>query len=424
MNRPPRVALFTDCFHEVNGAAHSCRQLAQYAAKHHLPFLSVHSGPRTELFQQGSVLKLELQRGCTTFPVDTDFGCDLLLWRYAARVEKVLREFQPDLVHVISPGDFSGLGAYLAHRLGIPIIGSYHTQLHQYAATRMRRSIAFLPSWLLGPIVGLVQQATLQGVTFFYRIPRMLLAPTPEICLWLGQATGRPCRLMGRGVDTARFSPAWRNANDGIFRIGYVGRLTTEKNVRFLAQIEQALLVRGMTDYRFMIVGEGGERTWLAEHLRQAEFPGVLRGEALSRAYANLNLFVFPSHTDAFGNVVQEALASGVPAVVMAEGGPKFVVKDGVTGFVAATEEEFVSRVIELIEHPQVRQRMAVAAVAATANRRWEDVISEVYSHYRELCEFVTVQAPGEAPAGYLSGFSKQRAEALRYAASAAKQEP
>ncbi len=67
--------------------------------------------------------------------------------------------------------------------------------------------------------------------------------------------------------------------------------------------------------YRFVIVGEGSERAWLAEHMQQAELPGVLRGNALSRAYANLDLFVFPSHTDAFGNVVQEALASGVPAV-------------------------------------------------------------------------------------------------------------
>ncbi len=63
VNHPPRVALFTDCFHEVNGAAHSCRQLVQYAASHNLPFLSVHSGPRTELIQQGSVIKLELKRG-------------------------------------------------------------------------------------------------------------------------------------------------------------------------------------------------------------------------------------------------------------------------------------------------------------------------------------------------------------------------
>jgi glycosyltransferase involved in cell wall biosynthesis len=424
MINPPRVALFTECFHEVNGAAHSCRQLVQYAANHDLPFLSVHSGPRTELFQRGSVLTLELQRGRTSFRVDTDFGCDPLLWRYTKKVAKILREFQPDIIHVISPGDFSGLGAYLGHRLGIPIVGSYHTQLHQYAGTRTRRLLAFLPAMLREPIANLAQRAAFRAMTLFYRIPRVLLAPTPEICSWLGKATGRPCRLMGRGIDTAMFSPAWRNANDGVVRIGYVGRLTTEKNVRFLFQIEQALIDRGKTNYRLEVVGDGSERAWLAEHLQQAHLPGVLRGEALSRAYANIDLFVFPSHTDAFGNVVQEALASGVPAVVTTGGGPKFVIDAGVTGFAAATEREFIARVIELAEDPELRQRMAAAARAATANKTWEDVMANVYGIYREVCESAAMEVGGRARAGRLSAFPKPKIKSLGYATSAAKQEP
>ena len=423
MNNPPRVALFTDCFHEVNGAAHSCRRLVQYAASHDLPFLSVHSGPRTEIIRQGSVSMLELHRGRTSFPVDADFGCDLLLWRYAKVVKRVLKEFRPDLIHVISPGDFSGLGAYLAHRLGIPLIASYHTELHEYAATRMRRAIAFLPSIVREPIVNFVRKSSLQGITLFYRIPRLLLAPTPEICHWLGQSTGRPCRLMGRGVDTAKFNPAWRGASDGVFRLGYVGRLTVEKNVRFLARIEQGLIARGKTNYRFVIVGEGSERAWLAEHLQKAELTGVLRGDALSRAYANLDLFVFPSHTDAFGNAVQEALASGVPAVVTADGGPKFAVNDGVTGFVAASDDEFIARVIELTESPQLRQRMATAARAATANRTWGDVMSKVYGYYRELRDSAAVEATSHARRGHLSGLPHQETKPLRYAIPAAKQE-
>ena len=194
----------------MNGAAHTCRHLVQYATARELPFLSVHSGPRTELFQQGSVTKLELKRGVATFPVENDFGCDLLLWRYGNKVAKVLREFKPDIVHVISPGDFSGLGAYLGHSLRVPIIASYHTELHQYAATRMLRAIALLPSLLREPIVNFTRDASLLGVTLFYKIPRMLLAPTLEICQWLGKSTGGPCRLMGRGVDTERFSPSWQ----------------------------------------------------------------------------------------------------------------------------------------------------------------------------------------------------------------------
>ncbi len=421
MNHPPRVALFTDCFHEVNGAAHSCRQLVQYAARHDFPFLSVHSGPQTQVIEQGSVIKFELQRGPATFPVDTDFGCDPLLWRYAKKVEEVLAEFQPDLVHVISPGDFSGLGVYLGRRLGVPIIGSYHTQLHQYAGTRMHRSIDFLPSLLHAPLVDFVQNATLRGVTLFYKIPRMLLAPTPEICAWLGQSTGRPCRPMGRGVDTEKFNPAWRGASDGVFRVGYVGRLTIEKNVRFLARIEQGLLARGVTNYRFVIVGEGSERAWLQEHLQRAELPGVLRGDALSRAYAGLDLFVFPSHTDAFGNVVQEALASGVPAVVTTDGGPKFVIDHGITGFAATTDEEFIAWVLTLMQDPHLRQRMARAARASTAHRTWDEVMSNLYGHYQELCESAALELAGSARGGRVSRFPGQKIK-LEYGDPVAKQ--
>jgi phosphatidylinositol alpha 1,6-mannosyltransferase len=88
----------------------------------------------------------------------------------------------------------------------------------------------------------------------------------------------------------------------------------------------------GVTNFRFLIVGHGGDEAWLRERLPRAEFTGVLKGEPLAEAYANMDLFVFPSHTDTFGNVVLEALASGVPAIVTPDGGPPTIVRDGVTG--------------------------------------------------------------------------------------------
>ena len=90
----------------------------------------------------------------------------------------------------------------------------------------------------------------------------------------------------------------------------------------------------GVGGVRFLIVGHGSEEAALRRELHEAEFAGVLRGEALAQAYANMDVLVFPSHTDTFGNVVLEALASGVPAVVTPDGGPKFIVRDGETGFV------------------------------------------------------------------------------------------
>jgi len=89
----------------------------------------------------------------------------------------------------------------------------------------------------------------------------------------------------------------------------------------------------GVTGYRFLVVGEGADRVWLRASLRNAELPGVLCGEELARAYASMDVFVFPSTTDTFGNVVLEAMASGVPPVVTDRGGPQFLVDQGTTGF-------------------------------------------------------------------------------------------
>ena len=112
--------------------------------------------------------------------------------------------------------------------------------------------------------------------------------------------------------------------------------------MRCLAQLEQSLLASGHRDFRMVVVGQGAEATWLRRNMQHAEFMGVLTGKNLSRAFANMDLFVFPSETDTFGLAVLEALSSGVPAVVTAVGGPKYTVQHGKTGYVANTFDDFV----------------------------------------------------------------------------------
>ena len=334
---PPRVALFTDSFHEVNGAAYTFRQYRDFAQRQGLPVLMVHSGAETRCFERGSITTLELKRSRATFAVDVDFGFDPLLWRHWSRIRAVLASFQPDLVHIISPGDFSVLGAIAAHRSRIPIMASFHTNLHQFASARLQNTLHFLPARPRQAVCRAVEAVCRKGLAKYYEIPRLILAPNPEVQEWLEAATRRPCRIMRRGVDIDLFRPSRRDRENGIFRLGYVGRLMREKNLRLLAELERVLNNAGHTQYQFVIVGHGGERAWLEQNLFRAEFTGVLRGEELARTYANMDLFVFRSRTDAFGNVVQEALAAGTPVVVTAQGGPKYLIESGVTGYVAET---------------------------------------------------------------------------------------
>ena len=212
--------------------------------------------------------------------------------------------------------------------------------------------------------------------------------------------TGCPTYLMKRGVNTRLFSPARRNSLPGTFRIGYVGRLTAEKNIRFLAELGHALEILGRREFEIIIVGEGREEPWLRRNVPHAVFTGVLRGERLAEVYANLDVFVFPSRTDTFGNVVLEALASGVPTVVTNVGGPKFLIEPGMTGFVAASDWDFITAVNEIMADSALHRRMRTAAREYALAQSWDVVFEQVFRAYescRPVHKGIKQQALGNA---------------------------
>jgi phosphatidylinositol alpha 1,6-mannosyltransferase len=382
VNRHARVAFFPDSFHEVNGAALTCRQLEAYAARQNRDFMTVRCGPREFFQHNGHSWRLQLQRGRLAVPIDRDLYFDPLLFFRRREVLDGVRSFAPDLIHITSPGDVGILGAWTAHVLGVPLIASWHTNLHEFAGRRLRRMFSFLPG--IGGLQSVTERFVLKRVLWFFALANVALAPNPELVNMIAARSGKPAFLMTRGVDTSLFSPNRRNRQDGPFTLGFVGRLNPEKNVRFLAALEKALLAAGAPPFRFLIVGGGSEMEWLQANLKQAHFPGVLTGEPLARAFANMDLFVFPSQTDTFGNVVREALASGVPAVVTNEGGPKFLIEPGVNGFVADTEEGFVNAVLNVMNDAALHRRMRDAAPDGAAHNSWDRVFeSEVYAAYR-----------------------------------------
>jgi phosphatidylinositol alpha 1,6-mannosyltransferase len=386
MIEPPiRVALFPDSFNEVNGVANTCRNFAAYARRTESPMLLVSASDRTGVTQDGSVTRLGLKRGAISFPLEKDLRFDLALFRYYRLVTAALREFQPDVVHLTGPSDIGMLGAAAAHKLGIPVAASWHTNVHEYAA---RRADRILPRWISGAPRARLLQA-IEDVSFrlsahYFQIGRFHFAPNQELIDKLRNATRKPCSLMERGVDLAMFSPAHRSrANDGQFVIGYVGRLSTEKKVRSFAQLSRAVKAAGYNHVKFVFVGHGGEEQWLRNNIPEAQMTGVLRGPALSRAYADMDLFAFFSETDTFGNVVLEALASGVPAVVTDKGGPKFIVEHERSGFICSSEEEFNANVLRLVASASLQRDMAVAARQRAQRASWDAVFDSVYEAYR-----------------------------------------
>jgi glycosyltransferase involved in cell wall biosynthesis/predicted metal-dependent phosphoesterase TrpH len=286
---------------------------------------------------------------------------------------ETLAEGRYDLVHVCSPGP-SGIGAALLARvMGIPVVGSYHTELASYAGLRSG------------------DPALEAGMRFalgrFYGGCDVVLSPssaTDESLSSVGVERGRIMRW-GRGVDITRFNPDKRERGrfKGQINVMYSGRLTKEKGVDLLAD---AFLRAWERDRRLHLVlaGGGPEEESLRERLgERATFLGWLDGEEYAKSYASADIFLFASCTDTFGQVLLEAQASGLPVVAVAEGGPLELVADGRTGRLCPPDAEaLASAVVELATRQGMRATMSLAARAAAAERSWDESLVQLAESY------------------------------------------
>jgi len=246
----------------------------------------------------------------------------------------------------------------------------------------MRQMLSWLPSPMADSVGRYSAWATLAATLHFYRYAEATLAPNPELTAMLERATGNPSTMMKRGVDTALYHPSKRRRDDSVVRIGYAGRLSPEKGVRWFKTVEEELQLADLANYEIWIAGHGNEAEWLRAHLRRKQIPGVLKGEALAEFYANLDVFAFPSETDTYGNVVQEAMASGVPCVVTSGGGPKYLVRPEIDGLVASDERAFAQACVRLVGDAKLRARLARGAREAAESATWERVFEGVYRVY------------------------------------------
>jgi len=184
--------------------------------------------------------------------------------------------------------------------------------------------------------------------------------------------------IFSRGVDVDQFDPRFRQPRER-FTVLYVGRVSVEKNLDLLVR-----LLRHRTDVDLVIVGDGPYRDELRKRLPHARLPGFLSGKELSRAYASADVFLFPPKTDTFGNVVLEAMSSGVPAIVTDQMGPKEIIRHGETGFVAASEWEFRQGFDALVDRPTLRRTMGRKAREYALTRSWNAVFEELCRQYSE----------------------------------------
>ncbi|MBD3217238.1 MAG: glycosyltransferase [candidate division Zixibacteria bacterium] len=279
-----------------------------------------------------------------------------------------------DLVQTSTPDPMGLAAVNHARRNGIPSIAVYHTALDHYARIRISKS--------LGTAIGnTAGRITHNWLNYYFNKTDLVLAPSEAVKKNISEKIRVPIEILGRGIDCNKFNPSKRSRISGKICALYVGRIAPEKNLQLLVK-----LLKDRPDIEFMAVGDGPYLTEMKRSLPQGIFPGRLSGDELVRAYADADMFLFPSHTDTFGNVVLEAMASGLPAVVTGSLGPKEIVSDGIDGFVARSDEEFGQALDRLAEDSGLRTSMRKAARIAAEKKTWDNIYEKLCGCYKRLC--------------------------------------
>lgn len=376
------MALFTDTYDEISGVGHTFRRFADHCLRRELPLdIFTVSPERSSREELGSVV---VHRVRPRIPLNYYPGLYLDLVPLDDTVLASAQGRRFDVIHVATPGHIGITGLYLSTRMALPLIGSYHTELPTYVSQR-------LVGHLNGSLdddedaVQYVEQVSARlawdYLACFYNHCQKVLVPSEAT---REQVRGRlrpPLDLFQRGVDTELFRPTRRRRTDGRTRVLYVGRLAVEKNLDWLVRFGQR-----HPEFELVIVGDGPQREALAAALPAARLTGFLEGEALADAYADADIFAFPSLTETFGNVVLEAQASGLPAVVGHLGGPQEIIEPGRTGLVANSAESFEAHLLALAHDPERRAAMGKAARARAEQRSWDEVFDRLYGQYRSVC--------------------------------------
>jgi phosphatidylinositol alpha 1,6-mannosyltransferase len=377
-----RIALFSDSCHEADGVANTASAIEECARRRRFQVLSVRPGTADRRERDGSVVHLDLARSRrASFSLDRDLRFDLAIWRHARDLANTVREFAPDVLHFTGPSDVGQLGAWLGHRLGIPMVGSWQTNLHERVSRHF--TLPWASDSRRAKIRVRAEAHALRALLLFYKIPRVVLAPDARIADLLAQGTRRPTYVMSSRIDTDTFTPRRRTWGNTILNIGYVGPLAADTNVRLLREVESLLDGEGL-DVRFTIVGEGSERAWLREHMLRARYTGVLQGDALAMTYAQMDIFACPQGADTSGHAILEAMASGVPVVAMARGSRTLVSEQGRSVLLAADAGSFIDAVRTLVRDRPRREAMGVAARArALDSTSWDRLFDDVLHAYR-----------------------------------------
>lgn len=368
-SRRLRVAVVAESFLPTgNGVTTSVCRVLEHLSRCGHDAVVVCPGPAPESFAGARVIGVP-SFSYRQFPVGLP----------SSKVIRTLSSFAPDIVHLASPFILGAAGVTAAAQLGVPTVAVFQTDVAGYAR-RHHAKLFHSTAWRW--IRRIHEQADLTLAPSSSALEELRDHAVPRLALWQ------------RGVDGQRFTPRRRNtpavaalrsrlAPNGEVLIGYVGRLASEKRV------ERLLVLAGLPGVRLVLIGHGPARRSIERALRPLEptFLGWQEGDDLADAYAALDIFVHTGTEDTFGQTLQEAMASGVPVVAPASGGPLDLVAPGLNGLLYGPEDDAGLRaaVANLAGNAEQRRWMGTAARVGVERRTWELLGDELIGHYRAV---------------------------------------
>lgn len=397
-----KVALFTETFlPQVNGVVRTLEKIILYLESNGHQVLVFALGDGDNFYSNSKVVRLEgvpfnlykelyivkpedkwLKRLIENDMVQTPLAIlqSLIPSRHSI-VEKELNDFQPDLIHLATPATLGAVGIFYADLYELPCLATFHTDLAAY--TTMYQ-IPYLEE--------IIKQAT----KLIYSRADKVLVPSPssrEQFLKLGL---EDVEVFGRGVDSVLFHPNKRDRkflenyglNKNKLTLVYVGRLADEKSLPELVKAFDILSEK--YEIQLLLVGDGPIRDSLEKSLEKSDgnfaFTGLQKGEELAKLYASSDIFAFPSKTETFGQVVQEAMASGLAVVGYDSPGVRDLVQHGSTGFLVKENDlSFTEALEELIKSEDLRKKFGKKARELSEKRSWENILSGLVNEYQRM---------------------------------------
>ena len=362
-----RVAIAAECFlPQRNGVTNSVLHVIDYleARGHQAVVLAAGLGPAHyggAAVERVPAVPLPVYRD---LPVALPFG---------HRIGEILGDFEPDVVHLAAPAVLGPAVAREAHALGVPVIAVYQTD---FAGFARRYGLG-----LAGPVIWALMRR-------IHRHVDLTLAPSTSAAWQLSSRGIDPVGLWGRGVDNELFHPRRRSqllhrqlAPRGEVVVGYVGRLASEKRVHLLGHLAT------LPGVRVVVVGDGPARASLERRMPGVRFLGWRSGVDLATTVASLDVFVHTGPHETFCQAIQEALASGVPVVAPAAGGPLDLVRHADNGWLYPPEapDLMAEAVAQLAGDAGARRAMGRRARRGVEHRTWSAVGDELLGHYQRL---------------------------------------